>query len=747
VSGAAIEALGWSLVHFLWQGALVALVLEVLLFALRERSSRARYALRCGALGVMGLLPLATFLWLRRGAVAPPTLPDQLAEYLAAAERAAAPGWTSWLVAAWALGASACAARVLRDYARIRRLQSSAAGRPLPAEWQQRFEALARRMNVRAVVRVIDSAALAAPTVIGWLKPVVLVPARALTGLSAEQLEVVLVHELAHVRRHDYLVNLLQSALEALLFYQPAVWWVSHGIRAEREFCCDDAALSLTSDGVVYARALATLESWRNVQPELALSTLGGPLMTRIQRLIGIRPSTRPVRGPLAALGALLVIGSATAFANQPSDGQDPEQLKVMRKHLEEMQQRLDEMRAMLDESAHAHELHFGGHGGDEDGPEASVLFFDDSTEGAELDGDVEFEWSSDEGDDGQPHGAHFFRKPGPDDVVVLRSSGDDGDGPFVLRLGRDGDGEGLATKLKALIERHREDGERDRELVEKLHAHLGQLQGDGDAAIGKLHAHLRQLHEEHGDEDGHVQKLHEHLRTLLHRDEDHRGDGDVQGEADVEVIIRRDGQPDQHIRKRVPLGGGSHGFHPRIEGGNVELFFDTGDAGEGDHDVWRFGVGDQRFELRGRGAGEDGNEFWFRSDADDGKVRVYELKKRAAEEREQAEELHHRIYELKKSFGRDSERADEHRQRVLELKMNDLVNESLSGAGHSLTVKPLLAPMGKPLELKVEVPTTIIELKDGTTLPLRVRVQTECETPCTEPTEVPAETEAREIV
>ena len=129
----------------------------------------------------------------------------------------------------------------------------------------------------------------------------VLIPARALTGLSGAELELVLAHELAHVARADYLVNLLQSALEALLFYHPAVWWVSNGIRAEREFCCDDAALSRSGDGVVYARALATLEGWRSVQPAFGLSTLGGPLMVRIQRLIGIRPSSRPVRGPLSA--------------------------------------------------------------------------------------------------------------------------------------------------------------------------------------------------------------------------------------------------------------------------------------------------------------------------------------------------------------------------------------------------------------------------------------------------------------
>ena len=262
-----------------------------------------------------------------------------------------------WLVAAWALGASLCTARMLRDYLRLRRLQSSAAGSALPGVWQVRFDFLARRMRVSATARVVDSAALAAPAVIGWLKPVVLIPARALTGLSGAELELVLAHELAHIARADYAINLLQSALEALLFYHPAVWWVSQGIRTEREFCCDDAALARSSDGVVYARALATLEGWRNVQPALGLSTLGGPLMIRIQRLIGIRPSARPVRGPLSALGALLVLGCASAMAHDPAETSSADRVAELRKQVEEMQQKLDELRASLEEAQATEEV------------------------------------------------------------------------------------------------------------------------------------------------------------------------------------------------------------------------------------------------------------------------------------------------------------------------------------------------------------------------------------------------------
>lgn len=125
------------------------------------------------------------------------------------------------------------------------------------------------------------------PSVVGWLRPVILLPMSAVTGLAPDQLGAVLAHELAHIRRHDYLVNLLQMAAEALLFYHPAVWWVSGRIRVEREFCCDDLAVSVCQNAVTYARALSTLEKLRPAIPAIAMGSTGGPLLARIQRILG----------------------------------------------------------------------------------------------------------------------------------------------------------------------------------------------------------------------------------------------------------------------------------------------------------------------------------------------------------------------------------------------------------------------------------------------------------------------------
>ena len=134
-------------------------------------------------------------------------------------------------------------------------------------------------------VEILESAAVAVPTLVGWVKPVVLLPAAALAGLTAVQLEAILAHELAHVRRHDYLVNLLQSIVETLLFYHPAVWWVSAEVRAEREHCCDDLAIAVCGDRLVYVSALAELTSIE--RQVFALAATDGSLLTRVRRILG----------------------------------------------------------------------------------------------------------------------------------------------------------------------------------------------------------------------------------------------------------------------------------------------------------------------------------------------------------------------------------------------------------------------------------------------------------------------------
>jgi protein involved in polysaccharide export with SLBB domain len=180
-------------------------------------------------------------------------------------------------------------------------------------------EALRLRMGVARAVRLVESSWAQVPAVVGVLRPVILLPAGALSGLTMAQLESILAHELAHVRRHDYLVNLVQAAAETLLFYHPAVWWVSRRVREERELCCDDEAAAACGDRVLYARALADLEGLRALPTGLAPSARGGSLARRIRRLLGAEEPVRPVpvAGILAACCVVLAMAAARLTSAQ----------------------------------------------------------------------------------------------------------------------------------------------------------------------------------------------------------------------------------------------------------------------------------------------------------------------------------------------------------------------------------------------------------------------------------------------
>jgi protein involved in polysaccharide export with SLBB domain len=218
-----------------------------------------------------------------------------------------------WLAGVAALSAwRVCGWLVLR---RMVRRHSRPAARPV----RLAGETLRARMGVTRAVRLVESAWVQVPAVVGVLRPVILLPAGALSGLTMAQLESILAHELAHVRRHDYVVNLLQAAAETLLFYHPAVWWVSRRVREERELCCDDEAAAACGDRVLYARALADLEALRAPPAALALSARGGSLARRVRRLLGVDEPIRPapVAGILAACCVVLAMAAARLTSAQ----------------------------------------------------------------------------------------------------------------------------------------------------------------------------------------------------------------------------------------------------------------------------------------------------------------------------------------------------------------------------------------------------------------------------------------------
>jgi beta-lactamase regulating signal transducer with metallopeptidase domain len=312
-----------ALMHFLWQGALVGLAAWIALSLLERAKASTRYAVALGALLLMAALPFATAFWLAGDAPPPARAAVSAAPVVVphaepgnggtVATRTFGDSLLPWVFDAWLAGVAALSLIHLGGFRRVRHL--SRQGRPVEESLQALAHDLGRRLGIRRAVALLESARVSVPATVGWLRPVVLVPMSALIGLTPRQIEAILAHELAHVRRHDYLVNLLQTAVETLLFYHPAVWWVSAQARRERENCCDDLAVAVCGDRLGYARALVELEGLR-AAPRLAPAASGGSLAGRVRRLLGSpdRPSRRPWAAGLLAL-ALLPAGAGVQIA------------------------------------------------------------------------------------------------------------------------------------------------------------------------------------------------------------------------------------------------------------------------------------------------------------------------------------------------------------------------------------------------------------------------------------------------
>jgi len=289
------HAISAALLHFVWEGLVVAFILWLTLSMLSNSLARLRYVLSCAAMALMMVLPFITAWIAYRASDGAATISSPIVAIPdgGPATFSAVPlfyRWIAvfeaWAVPVWSAGVVIFAIRLFWSYQYIARLRRESD--PAEALLVRTVSHLARRMNIARPLRVVTSKLIDSPSVVGWLRPVILIPFASFMNLSASQLEAVLAHELAHIRRHDYLVNLLQSVAEMLFFYQPAIWWVSSRIRHERELCCDDLAVEVCGDPVGYARALTQLERLRVIKPEIAVGSTSGPLMYRIQRLTGV---------------------------------------------------------------------------------------------------------------------------------------------------------------------------------------------------------------------------------------------------------------------------------------------------------------------------------------------------------------------------------------------------------------------------------------------------------------------------
>ena len=288
-----VPALGWSLLHFLWQGAVVGLVFALLRALIPARNSELRYWTGLVALLTLAALPVVTFLNLYARQVAQAEaapVVDTGAAMMASttALGAVATPMASilpWVVAFWLVGVVLVG---LRSWFQWRALVLVARMWSMPdARLQEIAASLAQRFGFarRFCVRVSDR--IDTPTLIGWIKPVILLPTAVVLGFPRQQIELILAHELGHLRRYDHVINLAQAIVETLLFYHPVVHWIAREVRNEREICCDQLVLRVTrGEPREYASTLAALEELRLPPVHLALAASGGALLERVRRIL-----------------------------------------------------------------------------------------------------------------------------------------------------------------------------------------------------------------------------------------------------------------------------------------------------------------------------------------------------------------------------------------------------------------------------------------------------------------------------
>ncbi|WP_347262387.1 TonB family protein [Rudaea sp.] len=328
-----VHALGWSLLHFLWQGALIGLAYALTRGACAGSAARHRLGMFC--LLAMLACPLATLAVLWPAHADPAIFAAGSSTALASASASGASAaagiaqsagleaWLPWCVGLWLAGVCAIALRSFLHWHRLVGLVRSA--NALPRDWQLRLLELSQRFGILRPVRLLASLEVATPTLIGWLKPTILLPASLLSGFTPAQIELILAHELAHIRRYDYIANLIQVVVETLLFYHPLVHWICADVRQQREQCCDDLVLGVGGgERLAYARTLADLEEWaqggavRFGAAVPALGAGGGVLLERVRRIVDPRAAQSPMFLPrgngmtlpvlLAGAGLLLAL-------------------------------------------------------------------------------------------------------------------------------------------------------------------------------------------------------------------------------------------------------------------------------------------------------------------------------------------------------------------------------------------------------------------------------------------------------
>jgi beta-lactamase regulating signal transducer with metallopeptidase domain len=351
-----VERIGWILLHSLWQFTALAMFACIIVHLMRQASSTARYGLLLACLAMFVATPILTGILLPHGnpttdgdltfpvepltgagdeisisdpaalgtskqfsAVVLPETPKaagkQIQRSLWQRTKKVLQPWLNWIVAGWVIGVMLFSARPVLGWWFLNRLRNSGIT-PTTTEIQALLARTAQLLGIRRSVCVAQSALARVPVVVGYLKPVILLPVSLVSSLPVAQLESILAHELAHIKRHDFPINLIQSLIETLFFYHPAAWWLSRCVRIEREHCCDDLVIEHLGNRVEYGRALVSIEEHRGRLAFLALGASDGSLLARVRRITCVIPEHQsgsiPERWVMSIFGILMV--SATAI-------------------------------------------------------------------------------------------------------------------------------------------------------------------------------------------------------------------------------------------------------------------------------------------------------------------------------------------------------------------------------------------------------------------------------------------------
>jgi len=304
-----INALGWNLFHIIWQGFLLAFILAVILQFLKNKSAQIRYLVAYLSLFLLVALSVYNFSnnlnrttnitsheiidngnfelddknltgFSNTESLNP--MFDQLKTKIKKIDK-----YFPLIVNLWLFGVLISILKFILGFLYTQKLKNNYI-QEISGIWHKKFKCLQAQLKVNKVIRYLESGLVKSPVVIGYFKPCILIPAEMLTGMPSNQIEAIIAHEIAHIRRNDYILNVLQSLVETLFFFHPAVWFISSQIRKERENSCDDLALTVCKESTVYAKALVSIQelSLKRHYSAVAFSGRKKHLLNRVKRMI-----------------------------------------------------------------------------------------------------------------------------------------------------------------------------------------------------------------------------------------------------------------------------------------------------------------------------------------------------------------------------------------------------------------------------------------------------------------------------